>query len=156
MLKESYPCYIANEPVASNQDLEVIDKFTGEVATRVALASPEDIEHAISGTVEATKPMARMRGYERQAVLMHCVARFTERAEELAEALCIEAGSEVCSDPGDRVLAESLLSPIQVEAQIHLGFDLVDILTTWPTRAGSAHGQQTGGNHPPRTEIEIT
>ena len=35
MLKPSYPYYVANEPVAANQDLEVYDKFSGDLATRV-------------------------------------------------------------------------------------------------------------------------
>jgi hypothetical protein len=38
MLRESYPYYLANEPKSPNQDLEVTDKYTGKVATRVALA----------------------------------------------------------------------------------------------------------------------
>lgn len=38
MLKETYPYYLANEPVAANTDLAVTDKYTGAVATRVALA----------------------------------------------------------------------------------------------------------------------
>ena len=36
MLESSYPYYLANRPQAPNQDLEVHDKFRGEVATRVA------------------------------------------------------------------------------------------------------------------------
>ena len=43
MLAKSYPYYLANKPVAANTDLEVTDKYTGKVATRVALA-PADIE----------------------------------------------------------------------------------------------------------------
>ncbi|WP_284505063.1 hypothetical protein [Caballeronia sp. INDeC2] len=39
MLKPTYPYYLANEPVAANTDLAVTDKVSGEVATRVALAS---------------------------------------------------------------------------------------------------------------------
>ena len=37
-LAATYPYYLANEPEAPNHDLEVLDKYTGEVATRVALA----------------------------------------------------------------------------------------------------------------------
>ena len=40
MLRESYPYYLANEPVAANTDLEVTNKYTGEVAPRVAMAAP--------------------------------------------------------------------------------------------------------------------
>ncbi len=33
MLNDRYPYYLGNEPVTSNLDLEVTDKFNGEVAT---------------------------------------------------------------------------------------------------------------------------
>ena len=39
--------------------------------------------------------MARLPAYERQAVLQHCVDRFKERFDELAYALCIEAGKPI-------------------------------------------------------------
>lgn len=39
--------------------------------------------------------MARMAAYERQEVLAHCVERFKQRTEELAYALCIEAGKPI-------------------------------------------------------------
>ncbi len=101
MLRDSYPYYLANRPEAPNQDLEVVDKYRGEVATRVALADEAAIDRAITAAVAATEPMARMAAYERQAVLMHCVDRFTERAEELAEALCIEAGKPIRDSRGE-------------------------------------------------------
>ncbi|MBV8628199.1 MAG: aldehyde dehydrogenase, partial [Paraburkholderia sp.] len=52
MLRKSYPYYLANEPVAANTDLEVIDKFSGEVATRVALADAAAIDKAIGAAVD--------------------------------------------------------------------------------------------------------
>lgn len=100
-LKDAYPLYLANEAVSPNQDLEVTDKYSGKVATRVALASPELIDKAIAAAVEAAGPMARMAAYERQAVLTHCVKRFTERQDELAEALCIEAGKPIRDSRGE-------------------------------------------------------
>ena len=39
--------------------------------------------------------------YERQAVLNHCVQRFTQRAEELAYALCVEAGKPIKDSRGE-------------------------------------------------------
>ena len=100
-LKDAYPLYLANEAVFANQDLEVTDKFSGRVATRVAMADPETIDQAIAAAVEAAGPMARMAAYERQAVLSHCVTRFTERADELAQALCIEAGKPIRDSKGE-------------------------------------------------------
>jgi acyl-CoA reductase-like NAD-dependent aldehyde dehydrogenase len=100
-LKEAYPLYLANEARQPNTDLEVTDKFTGKVATRVALADAATIDAGIAAAVAATGPMARMAAYERQAVLQHCVARFTERADELADALCIEAGKPIRDSRGE-------------------------------------------------------
>ncbi len=101
MLAESYPYYLANKPEKPNTDLEVKDKFTGEVATRVAMADPDAIDRAIAASVEAAEPMAAMPPFERQAVLQHCVSRFTERADELAHALCIEAGKPIKDSRGE-------------------------------------------------------
>ena len=46
MLKESYPYYLANKPVFANTDLEVTDKYSGEVVTRVAMAGEDAIREA--------------------------------------------------------------------------------------------------------------
>ena len=100
MLKESYPYYLANRAQSPNRDLEVIDKYSGEVATRVSLADSRAIDEAIGKAVLAQEPMREMASYERQAILQHCVQRFAERSEELAMALCIEAGKPIifCGD----------------------------------------------------------
>jgi acyl-CoA reductase-like NAD-dependent aldehyde dehydrogenase len=101
MLREHYPYYLANRPVAANRDLPVVDKFTGKVATLVALADESAIDKAIAAAVEAAEPMRQLKAYERQAVLMHCVKRFTERADELAESLCVEAGKPIKDSKGE-------------------------------------------------------
>ncbi|MCH7526241.1 MAG: aldehyde dehydrogenase family protein [Planctomycetes bacterium] len=101
MLKETYPYYLANEPHAPNTDLAVTDKYTGEVATRVAMADRDAIDQAIAAAVEADQPMREMAPYERQNVLDHCVERFQERFEELAMILCIEAGKPIKDSRGE-------------------------------------------------------
>ncbi|MCK5796526.1 MAG: aldehyde dehydrogenase family protein [Deltaproteobacteria bacterium] len=101
MLKESYPYYLANEARAPNQNLIVTDKLSGEVATRVAMADTEAIDEAIGAAAAAEEPMRLMAPYERQAVLQHCVTRFTERADELASALCVEAGKPIRDSRGE-------------------------------------------------------
>src|SRR3546814_11885459 len=45
--------------------------------------------------------MARMASYERQAVLQHCVDRFKERFDEMAYALCVEAGKPINDAEGE-------------------------------------------------------
>ncbi len=101
MLQNAYPYYLANEPHAPNTDLAVTDKYTGEVATRVALADLHAIDRGIAAAVEANSAMREMAPYERQNVLNHCVDRFAERFEELAMALCIEAGKPIKDSRGE-------------------------------------------------------
>ncbi len=100
-LKETYPLYLNNKAAQPNSDLAVTDKFTGEVAFRTALATPDVIEEAIAGAVRAAEPMARLASYEKQDVLMHCVGRFRERFDELAYALCVEAGKPIKDAEGE-------------------------------------------------------
>ena len=101
MLKESYPYYLASEPHYANTDLDVTNKYTGEVATKVAMADADTIDKAIAAAEEAQPAMAALAPFERQAVLEHCVKRFTERADELAQALCIEAGKPIKDAKGE-------------------------------------------------------
>ena len=101
MLKDVYPLYLNNKAHQPNTDLAVTDKFTGEVAFRVALADSKTIDAGIAGAVEAAEPMAKMAAYERQNVLQHCVDRFKERYDELAYALCVEAGKPIKDAEGE-------------------------------------------------------
>ena len=101
MLKPRYPYFLASQPVFANEALEVTDKFTGAVATRVALADAKAIDAGIAAAHAAQDAMAKVPPYERRDILMHCVKRFTERAEELALALCIEAGKPIRDSRGE-------------------------------------------------------
>ncbi|HEU4967695.1 aldehyde dehydrogenase family protein, partial [Sphingomonas sp.] len=113
-LKDTYPLYLANEAWAGNADLEVTDKYSGDVAFRVALARPEQIEAGIAAAVKAAEPMARMAAYERQDVLNHCVTRFKERFDELAYALCVEAGKPIKDAEGE---ATRLIDTFRIAAE---------------------------------------
>ncbi|HXV13747.1 MAG TPA: aldehyde dehydrogenase family protein [Candidatus Krumholzibacteria bacterium] len=101
MLKDRYPYYVANAPVYANADLPVTDKFTGRTATRVALADDAAVDTAIARALDAVEPMRALAAYERQAALAHCVRRFGERSEELAHALCVEAGKPIRDARGE-------------------------------------------------------
>ncbi|WP_186247492.1 aldehyde dehydrogenase family protein [Burkholderia gladioli] len=126
MLKESYPYYLANQAVQANTDLEVTDKYSGKVATRVALADAKAIDAAIAAAVEAEKPFAAWSSFRRQAVLDHCVTRFRERFDELADALCIEAGKPINDSKGE---VTRLIDTFRVAAEesVRIGGELVDL-----------------------------
>jgi len=101
VLKPTYPYYLANEAVFANTDLAVTDKYTGEIATRVALADAKAIDAGIAAAVHAQEAMQAFAPYQRQDVLNHCVMRFKERFEEIALALCIEAGKPIKDSRGE-------------------------------------------------------
>jgi acyl-CoA reductase-like NAD-dependent aldehyde dehydrogenase len=100
-MRKTYPYYLANKPEQPNTDLAVTDKYSGEIATRVALADAAAIDRAIAKAVESAAPLRRMAPFERQAVLNHCVKRFKERFDELADALRIEAGKPIKDSRGE-------------------------------------------------------
>jgi acyl-CoA reductase-like NAD-dependent aldehyde dehydrogenase len=100
-LADSYPYYLANEPVAANTDLEVRNKYTGRIATRTAFADRAAVRKAITAAHRARGPMQDFTPDARRDVLEHCVRRFRERYEELALALCIEAGKPINDARGE-------------------------------------------------------
>ena len=100
-LAKQYPYYLANKAVFANQNLEVTNKYTGEVATTVAMADAETIDKAIGAAEKSQKLLNKMPAYKRQQILEHCVTRFKERFDELAYALCIEAGKPIKDSRGE-------------------------------------------------------
>src|SRR5690606_19398196 len=94
-LARSYPCYLANRAVASNTDLEVLDKYSGKVATRVAFADAATVRKALVAAHRARPAMAAFPPDARRDVLEHWARRFGESADELALALCMEAGKPI-------------------------------------------------------------
>jgi acyl-CoA reductase-like NAD-dependent aldehyde dehydrogenase len=100
-MNASYPCYLANRACSPNLDLSVRNKYTGEVAARVPLCDRATIDRAIAAADAAVEPMRALAAYERQAVLHHCVQRFEQRAADLADALCVEAGKPIKDSRGE-------------------------------------------------------
>ena len=125
-MKTTYPYYLANHPEASNTELEVLNKFSGEVVSRVALADAEAIDRAITAAVGAAEPMRKMAPYERKEVLLHCVKRFTERAEELAHVLCLEAGKPIKDSRGE---VTRLIETFQIAAEesVRMGGEVMNL-----------------------------
>lgn len=113
MLREQYPLYLANEPEQPNADLEVRDKYGGQVATRVARADRPTVERAIAAAHAAAPAMRKLPAYARRDVLEHCARRFRERADELAMSLCIEAGKPIRDARGE---VERLIDTFRIAA----------------------------------------
>jgi len=101
MSEKEYPFYLGTKAVYKNSDLKVVDKYSGEVFARTALASQEDIDKAI-GLAEKARPlMQALPAWRRQEILEFCVDAFKKRAEELAQTLCREAGKPINDSRGE-------------------------------------------------------
>ena len=100
-LKKTYPYYLANGPVAANTDLDVRDKYSGKRVTRVAMGDGVAVRKAIVAAHKARGAMAAFPPHARRDVLEQCVKRFEARQEELALALCIEAGKPINDARGE-------------------------------------------------------
>lgn len=126
MLATRYPYYLANQAVHANSELEVIDKYSGELATRVALASNDTIDQAISAAVNATKAMREMPAYARQDILNHCAQRFRQRAEEIATILCVEAGKPIKDARGE---VARLIDTFKIAAEesVRIGGEVLEL-----------------------------
>jgi acyl-CoA reductase-like NAD-dependent aldehyde dehydrogenase len=133
MLKKSYPYYLANKPVAANTDLVVLDKYSGKRATRVAFADAATVRKSIVAAHKAAPAMAAFPHDARRDVLEHCVARFTERQEELALALCIEAGKPIHDSRGE---VTRLIDTFRIAAgeATRLGGEVIDMEISRRTR----------------------
>ena len=53
MLAKTYPYYLANRPQSSKTLLDVRDKYSGKIATRVAVPDARATEKAIAAAVRA-------------------------------------------------------------------------------------------------------
>ncbi|MEH6575723.1 MAG: aldehyde dehydrogenase family protein [Amphritea sp.] len=129
MLNKAYPYYLANEAVFANEDLEITDKYSGEVATRVALADAAVIDKAIGAAAASQEAMRSMAPYERQAILNHCVKRFEERFEEIAQALCVEAGKPIKDSRGE---VTRLIDTFRIAAEesVRMGGEIMNLEIT--------------------------
>ena len=120
MLQKHYPYYLANKPVTSGQTMTVTDKYSGQVATEVAVPDDDAVERAIQAAVDATVPMRRFKPWARQAVLNHAAARFEQRRDELAMALCIEAGKPIKDAHGE---VQRLIETFRIAAEEAVRFN---------------------------------
>lgn len=133
MLPAFYPLYLANRALDTGGRMAVTDKFSGRPVAEVATADAALIDRAIAAAVAAEAPMRRFAPYERRAVLEHCVRRFRERATELAEALCIEAGKPIKDSRGE---VARLIETFQIAAEeaTRLGGEVMNLEISPRTR----------------------
>lgn len=132
-LQKDWPGFLAGKPVAPNHALEVLDKHTGKRAARVAFADAAMVRKAIVAAHKAREAMAALPPDARRDVLEHCVRRFGERSDELALALCIEAGKPITDARGE---VERLIDTFRIAAgeATRIGGDVLELQLSERTR----------------------
>lgn len=92
-MQHFYPLYLANKAHEGADDaLEVVNKYNQETVAEVARADSELLEQAIQKGLEAVPAMQALKPYQKQRILLDCIAKFTERFDEFTEALIAEGG----------------------------------------------------------------
>jgi phosphonoacetaldehyde dehydrogenase len=80
---------IAGRKVETDQTLEVLNPYTGEVVGTVPAARPEHVREAFAG---ARAFKARLTRYERQQILQRTAEMLRDRKEEFARLITAESG----------------------------------------------------------------
>lgn len=97
----TFPLYVAGRRRETDSQLPVYDKFCGRQIASTAVADGGLMEEAIAAAYGAVSAMKKMRPFARAEVLHHCVKRFKDRSEELAQLLCSEAGKPIRDARGE-------------------------------------------------------
>lgn len=94
MAKE-YPIYLAGEWVTSDDRLDVINPFDGEVIGTTYQASAAQLEQAIIGAETAFASNRKLPTYDRVNLLKAFAAKLRERRDDVVRMICLEAGKPI-------------------------------------------------------------
>ncbi|MFZ4739250.1 MAG: aldehyde dehydrogenase family protein, partial [Bradymonadia bacterium] len=103
-LPETLPLWLAGTPMPVEADvpvLEVRDKTSGQVATRVRRAGPAEVEAAIAAAYAARSACAAVPAWRRARALNHVAQRLEAQAERFARVLVVEAGKPIHDARGE-------------------------------------------------------
>lgn len=130
-----YPLYLANKAVDTSQRLDVNDKYSQQVFAQVSLSDESLVEQAIAAAVQAESAMAKLKPFQKQTILLHCVEQFKKRREELTEVLILEGGKPRKAAQGE---VERLINTFQLAADATTQLAQGDVMPLAVTPA-SAH-----------------
>ncbi len=89
------PLFVANQPRKTNQSLDVIQKYTGQVAARVCQAGEIEVQEALAAAHATRQVMSKLTAAQRQQILRNCQQRLRDRREQFAAVICDEVGKTI-------------------------------------------------------------
>ncbi|HEY8447515.1 MAG TPA: aldehyde dehydrogenase family protein [Thermomicrobiales bacterium] len=94
-MAQRYPIYLAGEWVESDQPLEVINPYNGEVVGTTFLASREQLERAITAAEEVFPTLRSMPTYDRANLLKALAGKLRNCRDDIARMIALEAGKPI-------------------------------------------------------------
>src|SRR5215469_7710522 len=88
-------------PSTNGASLEIYDPGAGKVFTRVADASPDEVDRAVASAKEGLETWRRLKPAERGRVLLATAVKLRERAERLAVIEALQSGKTLAEARGD-------------------------------------------------------
>lgn len=73
----------------------VTNPFTGGPVAEVCLARPQDVEEAVTLSLQAFANLARSSSHARATALQHVAVKLKEQKEDFARTICLEAGKPI-------------------------------------------------------------
>lgn len=107
--------WINGKWVATEQTMEVLNKYTQQVEATIAVAQRENIAEAVDGAKKAQ--LQSFSPYERYTVLKRASELLRERSEEFAKQLAIEVGKPIVEARGEAARAAMTLEISAEEAK---------------------------------------
>lgn len=132
----TYPLFLANKALDTKNYLAVADKYSQIEFAQVALADQALLEKAILTALKAEKPMAELKPFQKQAILLHCVKRFHERHDELVQVLIQEGGKPLNAAKAE---VQRLINTFQLAADAVTQVDQGRIIPLAVTPAAGAY-----------------
>ncbi len=86
---------VGGRPIEAGDPLEIRNPFDGEVVAVVHRAGARDVEAAITAAAASFDSTRRLPSWKREEVLEGVSRRLTERRDELARTIALEAGKPI-------------------------------------------------------------
>ena len=103
--------YIAGEWIDTEDKIEVLNPYNGEVVDTAPKAAPPEVEKALASAARGAQVMAELPAYQRFTILMKTAGLLMERQEEFARLISQESG---------KALWESRLEVVRAAETIEL------------------------------------
>ncbi|MFP3339110.1 aldehyde dehydrogenase family protein, partial [Micrococcus sp. SIMBA_131] len=80
---------------------DLISPYSGDVLAEIPMANEADVDSAIEAAYRAKRVMRKLPAHERASILERFVQKLSERADEAAEIIALEAAKPIATAKGE-------------------------------------------------------